>query len=147
MIVRYYTHKGNQMTDKTYTHAGVSTFEGVIKPRFTCNPGRVKTMIKEGHTDIDFLELLTPMTTQEAIAYLLKINYGDAPTRAALEAALERRVPVARVKKEKTVKVKAVKQVKPTLEAIAARGKTAPKSTVTRAEVEAQLADLDDAPF
>jgi hypothetical protein len=133
------------MTDKTYTHAGVSTFEGVIKPRFTCNPGRVKTMIKEGHTDIDFLELLKPMTTQEAIAYLLKINYGDDATRAALTAALDRRVPVA--KKEKTVRVKAAKAVKPTLEAIAERGRTAPKSTVTRAEVEAQLADLDDAPF
>lgn len=136
------------MTDKTYTHAGVSTFEGVIKPRFTCNPGRVKTMIKEGHTDIDFLELLKPMTTQEAIAYLLKINYGDAPTQAALTAALERRAPVAKTPKAKTVKVKAVKQVvKPTLEAIAARGKTAPRSTVTRAEVMSQLADLDDAPF
>lgn len=130
------------MTDKTYTHAGVSTFEGVIKPRFTCNPGRVKTMIKEGHTDIDFLELLRPMTTQEAIAYLLKINYGDDATRAALTAALDRRAPVA-----KTVKTKAVKQVKPTLEAIAARGRTAPKNPVSRAEIEAQLADLDDAPF
>jgi hypothetical protein len=133
------------MTDKTYTHAGVSTFEGVIKPRFTCNPNRVKTMIKEGHTDIDFLELLRPMTTQEAIAYLLKINYGDDATRAALTAALERRVPA--VKAPKTVRVKAAKAVKPTLEAIAERGRTAPKSTVSRAEVEAQLAELDDAPF
>lgn len=135
------------MTDKTYTHAGVSTFEGVIKPRFTCNPGRVKTMIKEGHTAIDFLELLRPMTTQEAIAYLLKINYGDDATRAALTAALDRRVPVARAPKAKTVRVKAVKQVQPTLEAIAARGRTAPKNPVTRAEVESQLADLDEAPF
>jgi hypothetical protein len=135
------------MTDKTYTHAGVSTFEGVIKPRFTCNPGRVKTMIKEGHTDIDFLELLKPMTTQEAIAYLLKINYGDDATRAALTAALDRRAPVTRTAKAKTVRVKAAKKVKPTLEAIAARGKSAPQSTVSRAEVEAQLADLDDAPF
>ena len=135
------------MTDKTYTHAGVSTFEGVIKPRFTCNPNRVKTMIKEGHTAIDFLELLKPMTTQGAIAYLLKINYGDDATRAALTAALDRRVPVARVKKEKTVRVKAVKAVKPTLADIAARGPRNPVTQVTRAEVEAQLADLDDAPF
>lgn len=133
------------MTDKTYTHAGVSTFEGVIKPRFTCNPGRVKTMIKEGHTAIDFLELLRPMTTQEAIAYLLKINYGDDATREALTAALDRRAPVA--KTVKAVKVKAVKQVRPTLEAIAERGRTAPKNSVSRAEIEVQLADLDDAPF
>jgi hypothetical protein len=135
------------MTDKTYTHAGVSTFEGVIKPRFTCNPDRVKTMIKEGHTDIDFLELLRPMTTQEAIAYLLKINYGDDATRAALTAALDRRAPVTRTAKAKTVRVKAAKTVKPTLEAIAARGPRNPVTRVTRAEVEAQLADLDDAPF
>jgi hypothetical protein len=133
------------MTDKTYTHAGVSTFEGVIKPRFTCNPNRVKTMIKEGHTDIDFLELLRPMTTQEAIAYLLKINYGDDATRAALTAALDRRVPA--VKAPKTVRVKAEKKVKPTLSSIAARGPRNPVTQVTRAEVEAQLADLDDAPF
>jgi hypothetical protein len=137
------------MTDRTYTHAGVSTFEGVIKPRFTCNPGRVKTMIKEGHTNIDFMELMHPMTTQDAIVYLLKV-YTDAPTRAALESALERRVPAvkapktARVKKEKAKKVKAVK---PTLADIAARGPRNPVTQVTRAEVEAQLADLDDAPF
>jgi hypothetical protein len=137
------------MTDRTYTHAGVSTFEGVIKPRFTCNPGRVKTMIKEGHTNIDFMELMHPMTTQDAIVYLLKV-YTDAPTRAALESALERRVPAvkapktARVKKEKAKKVKAAK---PTLADIAARGPRNPVTQVTRAEVEAQLADLDDAPF
>jgi hypothetical protein len=137
------------MTDRTYTHAGVSTFEGVIKPRFTCNPGRVKTMIKEGHTNIDFMELMHPMTTQDAIVYLLKV-YTDAPTRAALEAALERRAPVAktaRVKTEKAKKAKKVKAVKPTLADIAARGPRNPVTQVTRAEVEAQLADLDDAPF
>ena len=135
------------MTDRTYTHAGVSTFEGVIKPRFTCNPGRVKTMIKEGHTAIDFLELLKPMTTQEAIAYLLKINYGDDATRAALTAALDRRTPVAKTARVKTEKAKKVKAAKPTLADIAARGPRNPVTQVTRAEVEAQLADLDDAPF
>ena len=140
------------MTDRTYTHAGVSTFEGVIKPRFTCNPGRVKTMIKEGHTNIDFMELMHPMTTQDAIVYLLKV-YTDAPTRAALESALERRVPAvkapktAQVKTEKAKKAKKVKAVKPTLADIAARGPRNPVTQVTRAEVEAQLADLDDEPF
>jgi hypothetical protein len=77
----------------------------------------------------------------------LKINYGDDATRAALTAALDRRVPVTRTAKAKTVRVKAAKAAKPTLEAIAERGRTAPKNPVTRAEVEAQLADLDDAPF
>jgi len=134
------------MTDKTYTHAGVSTFEGVIKPRFTSNPGRVKTMIKEGHTNIDFMELMHPMTTQDAIVYLLKV-YTDAPTRAALEAALERRAPVAKTARVKKEKAKKVLAVKPTLADIAARGPRNPVTQVTRAEVEAQLADLDDAPF
>lgn len=133
---------------KTFTHAGVSTLDGITKARFCNDALRQKVLIKNGHTNIDIVELMSPMTKEEAVAALLKANFdqGNATVRAALEAELDKRTPKA----TKTAAPKAAKAKKstPSLDAIKARGEAAKKaSTKSKAEIEAQLADLEDAPY
>lgn len=141
----------------TYAIAGVSRLNGSMKFRVANDMTRVKVLAKNGHTDIDLIELKEPMTKEAAVAFLLSIDFAtrDGKTNQdvqdALLAEVEKRTE--KPKAEKAPKVakapKAVK-AKPTLESIAAKApakKAAPKSTVTRKEIEAQLADMEDAPF
>jgi hypothetical protein len=127
-----------------FTHAGVSKLNGEFKVRFANDALRVKVLAKNGHKDIDIIELKNPMTKEDAVAFLLSINFdnGNKEVRAALEAEQDKRTgkPVAKAAP------KAKAKSKPSLDAIAARAK-ATKSTVTKAEVTKQLADLEDAPF
>lgn len=126
-----------------YSHAGVSKQNGTFKARF-CNDGlRVKVLAKNGHKDIDIVELREPMTKEAALAYLLSINFdnGNKEVRAALEAGLE-----SRTGKKDSVKPAAkgvMKKAKksPSLDAIAARAKA------TAAPAAAADTALEDAPF
>lgn len=151
----------------TFKFAGVSRREGVIKARFANDAGRVKVLVKGGHRDIDIIELKEPMTKEDAVAFLISIDFdnGNTEVRAALEAELGKRSPTEKEPKApKAPKAVKEKKAKPSLEAIAARAKTAsgeatadltaavnsmikPKATLTKAEILAQLADIEDAPF
>jgi len=142
------------MSNKTFTFAGVSRLNGVIKARFANDQMRVKVLVNGGHKDIDITELMRPMTKVEAVESLIKANFhnGSTEIQAALEAELDKRAPKAanRDKPKKEAK-KAPKPKAPakaiTLDTIKAKAKSAPKSTVTKAQVEAQLAASEDAPF
>lgn len=140
----------------TFSHAGVSRREGELKVRYANSADRVKVLIKGGHTDIDIVELKFPMTKEEAVAYLLSIDFdnGNAEVRACLEAengkrnaepeAAKEPKPVKerkpRAKKEQPVEAE-VEAEAPT-EVVAEQDKP-----LTRAQVLEQLADLDEAPF
>ena len=150
---------------KTFSHAGVSKLNGEFKVRFANDALRTKVLIKNGHTDIDILELPHPMTKEDVIAYLLSIDFAtrDGVTNQAVHEAIlaevdKRADKPAKVKAEPTMKAieakVAAKKAKATPQVPALEGMTplgmkpsAPKSTVTRAEVEAQLKDIEDAPF
>jgi hypothetical protein len=147
-------HKGNIMS-KSFTHAGVSKLNGEFKVRFANDQMRVKVLAKNGHKDIDILELKHAMTKEDAVAFLLSIDFdnGNKEVRAALEAEQGKRseapAKADKPKAEKAPKAKATKAA-PSMEGIKAKvaaKKSAPKSTVSKAEVVAQLADLEDAPF
>lgn len=136
----------------TFKYAGVSKLNGKVKARFANDQMRVKVLAKNGHSDIDIIELEYPMTKEDAVAFLLKINFdqGNAVVRAALEAEVEKRGEKP-AKAVKAPKAKAApKKSKPSMDAIkakaqAAKAKTASKETaVTKAEV---LAQLEDASF
>ncbi len=128
---------------KTFKFAGVSRRNGSFKARFANDQMRVKVLAKTGSSDIDMIELRHPMSKEEAIKFLLSIDFdnGNAEIRAALEEGLAKRQPKAVAKVE----------VKPTMETIKAKvtaKKAAPKSTVTKEEAKtAQEADFEDAPF
>lgn len=133
---------------KSFTHAGVSKLNGEFKVRFANDSLRVKVLAKNGHKDIDILELKHAMTKEDAVAYLLSIDFdnGNKEVRAALEAEQGKRTETPKATAPKATKAKA----KPTMETIKAKvaaKKAAPKSTVSKAEVIAQLADLEEAPF
>ena len=138
-----------------FTHAGVSTLNGVTKARFANDALRVKVLAKNGHKDIDIIELKEAMSKEDAIAFLLKINFdnGNATVRAALEEGLEKRTPTA--KAPKAVKAPAAPKAKsakstPSMDAIKAKvaaTKAAPKPTLSKAAIAAQMADMEDAPY
>ena len=133
---------------KSFTHAGVSKLDGEFKVRFANDALRVKVLAKNGHKDIDIIELKHAMTKEDAVAFLISIDFdnGNKEVRAALEAEVGKRTETPKAAPKAKVSTKA----KPTMKAIEAKvaaKKAAPKSTVTKAEVIAQLADLEDAPF
>jgi hypothetical protein len=131
----------------TFKFAGVSTLNGKTKARFANDQMRVKVLAKNGHKDIDIIELKHPMTKEEAVAFLLQINFdnGNKTVRAAIEAEVEKRTEAPKVAKA-APKAKAPAKSKPSMDAIKAKAKAAKaKATVvTKADVEAQL---EDAPF
>lgn len=119
----------------SYSHAGVSTLNGVTKVRFANDALRVKVLAKNGHKDIDIVELKHPMTKEDAVAYLLQINFdnGNKVVRAALEAAADKRGVTAPAPKA----------------APKAKAKAAPKKAATTkvAAPAINTAELEDAPF
>lgn len=123
----------------SFKYAGVSTLNGKIKARFANDQMRVKVLAKNGHKDIDIIELKHPMTKQEAVAFLLSINFdnGNASVRAAIEAEVEKRTSVTTPK----AKAKAPVKSKPSMDAIKAKAQAAKakETKVTKADVEAQL--------
>lgn len=138
---------------KSFTHAGVSKLDGKFKVRYCNDSLRTKVLIKNGHTDIDIVELKHPMTKEEVVSYLLSIDFdnGNKEVRAALEAEQGKREPKApkstgKVEKVKAVKATAKKAVKPTLESIKAKAKV-PATAKSKAEVQAVLDAAEDAPF
>jgi hypothetical protein len=138
------------MTSKTYTHAGVSRLpNGTVKARFANDALRVKVLAKGGHTDIDLVEFTTPLTKVEAVQKLIEMNFanGNAEIQAALDEALDKRVEGANKEPRKTKEAKKPKKAPApkaiTLDSIAAKKVT----QVSKAQVEAQLADMEDAPF
>jgi hypothetical protein len=120
-----------------FTHAGVSELNGEFKVRFCNDALRVKVLAKNGHKNIDIIELKVPSTKEDAVAFLMSIDFanGNKSVQAALEAAADKRG------------VKA----KPTMAKIEAKvvaKKAATKAaTPSKAAIVAQLADLEDAPF
>lgn len=140
----------------TFTHAGVSRLNGEMKVRFANDQMRIKVLAKNGHKDIDLVELKHPMTKDEAVAYLVSIDFAtqngvtNKDVQAALEAEQTKRTEKPAKAPKAAPKAKSAKAKAPTMEGIKAKvaaKKAAPKSTVSKAEVKAQLADMEDAPF
>jgi hypothetical protein len=134
----------------SFSHAGVSKQDGKFKVRFANDALRTKVLIKNGHTDIDIIELKHPMTKPEAVAFLLSIDFdnGNKAVREALEAAQEKRTeaPKAASKdkpKKEAKKPKApAKPSKPSMDAIQAKAKAAVK-----AQAKVDTSAMEDAPF
>lgn len=76
-----------------FTHCGVSRYKGEFKVRWANDAARVKVLAKNGHTDIDVIELPSPMGKLEAVQYLLSVNFdnGNAAVRTALDEAADKR--------------------------------------------------------
>jgi hypothetical protein len=60
------------MREKTYTLAGTSRFDGELTYRFANGKlgTRVATLKRNGHSDVSFYELPSPMVLRDAVAWL-----------------------------------------------------------------------------
>jgi hypothetical protein len=124
-----------------YTHAGVSKLNGEFKVRFANDMMRVKVLAKNGHKDIDIVELKTPMTKEDAVAFLLSIDFanGNKSVQAALEQAADKRGVTA-------PKAKVSKPVAKATKTPVAKTTKAPVQTQSEA-IKAVVAELEDAPY
>ena len=99
-------------TDKRFSVVGVSTLNGSTKIRFANDVMRVKILAKNGHTDIDLVELPSEMTKAEAVAHLQSQEFGrgQPATEQALARAAKKNPLVAKAKvvETTTAKVEAV---------------------------------------
>lgn len=91
-------------TDKKFAVAGVSTLEGKTKLRFANDTMRIKILAKNGHTNVELVELPVEMTKAEAVQHLKSIEFGKG--NAAIEAAIayaEKKNPAPRAEVKATV--------------------------------------------
>lgn len=140
---------------QTFSHAGVSKLDGAFKVRFCNDAMRVKVLAKNGHKDIDIVELKHPMTKVEIVEYLLSIDFdnGNKEVRAALEQAMDKRSnpeaankSPAKKEAKKPKKAPAPKKATPSMDAIKAKA-TAAKAKETAVSKADVLSQLEDAPF
>jgi hypothetical protein len=95
-------------TDKKFAVAGVSTLNGKTKIRFANDSMRVKILAKNGHQDVELIELPHEMTKTEIAAHLVETGYGaDKPAVLAAIKDLAKKNPSA--PKAKVSKVTAAK--------------------------------------
>ena len=73
-------------TDKKFAVAGVSTLEGKTKVRFANDTMRIKILAKNGHTDVELIELPHEMTKAEIAQHMISEGFGKG--NAAVEAAV-----------------------------------------------------------
>ena len=72
--------------DKKFAVAGVSTLEGKTKLRFANDTMRIKILAKNGHTNVELVELPVEMTKAEAVQHLKSIEFGNGD--AAIQGAI-----------------------------------------------------------
>ena len=96
-------------TEKKFAVAGVSTLEGKTKLRFANDTMRIKILAKNGHTDVELVELPSEMTKGEIAQHLKAIGFGAG--NPAVEAAIaytEKKNPAPVAAKTTAVKAEAV---------------------------------------
>lgn len=74
-------------TSKTFSVAGVSTLDGKTKIRFANDSMRIKILAKNGHRDIELVDLPREMTKAEIAQHLVEIGFGKG--NAAVQAAIK----------------------------------------------------------
>jgi hypothetical protein len=73
-------------TDKKFAVAGVSTLEGKTKVRFANDTMRIKILSKNGHTNVELIELPHEMTKAEIAQHMIAVGFGAG--NPAVEAAV-----------------------------------------------------------
>lgn len=88
----------------TFNVTGISTLNGKTKVRFANDlVSRVKILNKEGHTDIELIELATPLSKLDCIKYL-KTTDSYTNFSGAIDDAEEKYTALVSVKVPKSKK-------------------------------------------
>lgn len=73
-------------TEKRFAVAGISTLNGKTKIRFANDTMRIKILAKNGHENIELVDLPREMTKAEIVAHMKATGFGAG--RADVEAAM-----------------------------------------------------------
>ena len=73
-------------TETKFAVAGVSTLDGKTKVRFANDTMRIKILGKNGHTDVNLVDLPREMTKAEIAQHMVEVGFGKG--NAAIEAAI-----------------------------------------------------------
>ena len=73
-------------TEKKFAVARVSTLDGKTKVRFANDTMRIKILGKNGHTDVNLVDLPREMTKAEIAQHMVEVGFGKG--NAAIEAAI-----------------------------------------------------------
>lgn len=86
-----------------FTVTGISTFQGKTKVRFANDlVSRVKILNKEGHQDIELIELPNALSKLDCVKYLKTTDlYANPKFAAAIDAADEKYTDMGTVKVSK----------------------------------------------
>jgi hypothetical protein len=71
---------------KDFSFAGVSEHKGKVKVRYTNDKNRARTLAKNGHTNVFFIEFVEPEMKEDAIDQLLS---AVLPNQASRDAVIE----------------------------------------------------------
>jgi hypothetical protein len=96
-------------TEKKFAVAGVSTLNGKTKVRFANDTMRIKILGKNGHTDVNLVDLPREMTKAEIAQHMVEVGFGKG--NAAIEAAIAyvaKKNPAAKQVKATVAKTEAV---------------------------------------
>ena len=63
-------------TEKKFAVAGVSTLKGKTKVRFANDVMRIKILAKNGHTDIELVDLPREMTKADIAQHMVEIDFA-----------------------------------------------------------------------
>lgn len=83
-------------TEKKFAVAGVSTLQGKTKVRFANDVMRIKILAKNGHTDIELVDLPREMTKAEIAQHMVEIDFAKGRKAVADAVAyVAKKNPVA----------------------------------------------------
>ena len=95
-------------TTKKFAVAGVSTLNGKTKIRFANDTMRIKILAKNGHTNVELIELPHEMTKSEIAQHMIATGFGsDLPEVQAAIRYIAKKNPAALATGSKTTAVKA----------------------------------------
>lgn len=79
-------------TQKKFGVAGVSTLNGRTKIRWATDAMRIKILIKNGHSNVELINLPREMTKREIALHLQEISFKseDADVQAAIRYTLRK---------------------------------------------------------
>jgi len=96
-------------TQKKFAVAGVSTLQGKTKIRFANDTMRIKILAKNGHTNVELVELPHEMTKAEIAQHLTSIGFGSgSPAVQAAISYIAKKNPAPEAVKTPAVKAAVV---------------------------------------
>jgi len=102
------TLKGNfkMTTEKKFAVAGVSTLDNKTKIRFANDAMRVKILAKNGHTNVELIDLPREMTKGEIAQYMLEQDFakGRSDVAEAISYVAKKNPVTATAPKKATAK-------------------------------------------